>query len=193
MANQFKRAAIYIAVTVFLSPTLTAVMHAQLLQEYTDTNHRLVRVYRSPDVWSGHGADYGAWALYSTPPTPDGYKLYMESFSLGGDRRCAGGDAMTYPVQTHIPFIGTVTIWPGGMVYPKIGAVFQGEWAQCSLTVRGETGVEWSFRMQGHDEDTSITVDKFRCCDGSLSIDFKREHGAATSIGIITVVYEKPQ
>ena len=75
----------------------------------------------------------GPWCSLSARPPKPGYRIKSASFSLQGDRSCAGND---FDREIEEPD------------------------AECRLSARSETQVTWQFRMLGHTEGPTNTADK---------------------------------
>jgi len=103
---------------------------------------------RSPERYSSRGGYFGCFAaadetkvpesdgpwcsLSALPPKP-GYRIKSASFSLEGDRSCAGND---FDREIEEPD------------------------AECRVSARTENLVTWQFRMLGHTDGPSNTADK---------------------------------
>ena len=176
---KFGRFAICSCLWAGLPPFLLG--QADLVKETSSGDH-LIRIYRSAEHWSGHGDKKSDWYTMSTPPAPTGYRLWSQSFQLVGDRNCAGGDLII--IDPSIFGSGT-TSWaqnPG---------VIKAPWSECALKTRSDETVVWMFRMQGHSETAPLSIENFKCCDGGVSMSFRREGTAATSVGVMTINYER--
>lgn len=149
----------------------------QETMEVRQEGTRLIRTLYSGEQWSGEGDKFnGTFYFLAAPPTPRGYRLVEQHFSLRGDRGCSGGDQVN-----------------GAAVIPEAPMVLINNhgWAECKLEHRGEDGVTWQFRMQGHSDSGPYQIIDFGSENNGPRFTFTRKGRQATSIGILTIVYEK--
>jgi hypothetical protein len=102
-----------------------------------------------------------------------------------------------YTLNSSQPPAGYKLLEDGrGVSFQLVGGRSCQRWAECREIQRTKTGVKWDFRMQGHEENTVLTIDSvtLHCC-GTKSdrLEFKgRITGtAASSRAILRTRYIK--
>jgi hypothetical protein len=174
------------------------------LVKETNEDSKIVRVYATDELWSGHGKEFSDWYIATLPASPDGYTLFTQMFDLVGDRKCTGGEQGVLGQTGPITFGANMnTSKPDGKIVAnqQVGPfkvsieytnvfVGTGAWSECKYYDRNDKTVTWAFRMQGHDERKKLVVDSWQISPGA-SITFRIEGDAATSVGTIYATYQK--
>lgn len=155
-----------------------------LQKEQLLPNGLLTRTFRSEAEWSGKGGHFSDWYVMKTAPTPAGYKLWSQSFSLEGDRMCMGvGDLISVKQLDHDWDVAEVTPWQDQHIKEN-----RCGWAEASLFKRDDEAVMWAFSMQGHNEGYNCVP----TITEGIGVKCDRSDRSSQSLGIVTVNYAPP-